>query len=55
MKYVNSKYYVEVKDKQYIIHPIEKTILRERKEPKRARTHYQVQIEAKFMKHQKDI
>ena len=32
-KYLNIIYYVEVKDKRYIIHPAEKPILREREEP----------------------
>ena len=34
MKYLNGKYYVEVKDKRYKIHPTEKTIIKERDEPK---------------------
>ena len=34
MKYLNGQYHVEVKDKRYIIHPIENIILGEREEPK---------------------
>ena len=34
MKYLNGKYYVEVKDKKYKIHPTENIILRERERTK---------------------
>ena len=55
MKYLNGKYYVEVKDKRYITHPNEKIILRFRDELKRLRTQYQVQNNTQIRKNQKDI
>ena len=42
MKFLNGRFYVEVKDHRNIIHPTEKTILRFRDEPKSLRTQYQV-------------
>ena len=38
MKYLDNKYYVEVKDHRYRIHPVENIILRLRDEPKSLRT-----------------
>ena len=55
MKYLNGKYYVEVKDKKYKIHPTENIILRERKEPKSLRTQYQVINDTKIRRNQKVI
>ena len=55
MKYLNGRYYVEVKDHRYKIHPTEKIILRLRDEPKSLRTQYQVQNETRIRKNQKVI
>ena len=55
MKYLNGKYYVEVKDKRYKIHPTENIILRERKEPKSLRTQYQVINNTKIRRNQRVI
>ena len=55
MKYLNGKYYVEVKDKRYKIHPSENIILREREQPKSLRTQYQVQNDTKIRRNQKVI
>ena len=49
------KYYVEVKQKRYIIHPDEKSLLREWKEPKYLRNQYQVIIETQTRQNQKVI
>ena len=43
MKFLNGKYYVEVKDKRYLSHPTENTILRLLNEPKSLGTQYEVQ------------
>ena len=53
MKYLNGKYYLKVNDKQYIIHPTEKSILGERKSPQSLRTQYQVMNETQLRKNQK--
>ena len=53
MKYLNGRYYVEVKDHRYKIHPTEKIILGLREEPKSLRTQYQVQNETQIRKNQK--
>ena len=53
MKYLNGNYYVEIKDKRYIIHPIENKNLKFREEPKPLRTQYQVQIETQTRKIEK--
>ena len=55
MKYLNGKYYVEVKDKRYKIHPSENIILREREEPKSLRTQYQTINNTKIRRNQKVI
>ena len=55
MNYLNGEYYVEVKDKRYLIHPTENIILRLRDEPKSLRTQYQVQNETQIRRNQKVI
>ena len=55
MKYLNGEYYVEVKDKRYLIHPTEKLELRKRTRPLSLRIHYQVQNETQIRKNQKVI
>ena len=55
MKYLNGKYYVEVKDHRYKIHPTENIILRKRDPPKSLRTQYQVQNETQIRRNQKVI
>ena len=55
MKYLNSEYYVEVKDHRYKIHPTENIILRKRNPPISLRTQYQVQNETQIGKNQKVI
>ena len=57
MKYLygNGNYYVEVKDKRYLIHPTENIILRKRDPPIPLRTQYQVQNETQIRKNQKVI
>ena len=55
MNYLNSKYYVELKDKRfsrYFYHSTEKFILSERKEPNSLRTKYQVINETKLKRNQ---
>ena len=55
MKYLNSEYYVEVKDDRYKIHPTENIILRKRDPPTSLRTQYQVQNETRIRRNQKVI
>ena len=55
MKYLNGEYYVEVKDKRFLIHPTENIILRKGDEPKSLRTQYQIQNETQIRKNQKVI
>ena len=55
MKYLNGRYYVEVQDQRYKIHPTENIILRLRDELKSLRTQYQVQNETRIRKNQKVI
>ena len=55
MKYLDGKYYVEVKDYRYKIHPTENIILRKRDPPKYLRTQYQVQNETQIWRNQKFI
>ena len=55
MKYINGKFYVEVKDHRYEIHPTESNILRLRDEPKSLGTQYQVQNETQIRRTQKVI
>ena len=53
MKYLNGKYYVEVGDHRYKIHPTENDILRKRDPPTSLRTQNQVQNETQIRKDQK--
>ena len=53
MLYLNGKYYVEVKDKRYSIHPLFETILRETEEPKNFRTLYHVRSKTQIGKNRK--
>ena len=55
MKYLDSNYYVEIKDHRYRIHPTENNILRKRDPPTTLRTQYQVQNETQIRKNQKVI
>ena len=55
MKYLDGRYYVEVKDHRYLIHPTENIILREREPPKSLRTQNQVQNDIQIRKNQKVI
>ena len=55
MKCLNGNYYVETKDKRFLIHPTENNILRKRGPPKSLRTQYQVQNETKIRRNQKII
>ena len=53
MKYLDGKYYVEVKDHRYRIHPTENIIIRLRDEPKSLRTQYQIQNETQNRRNEK--
>ena len=53
MKFLNGKYYLEVKDKRYLIHPTENIILRLRDPSKSLRTQSQVQNDTQIRKNQK--
>ena len=53
MKFLDGNYYVEVKDKQYRIHPTETIILRKRDPPLSLTAQYQVQNETQIRKNQK--
>ena len=55
MKHLNGSYYVEVKDKRYLIHPTEKKILGLRDPPNTLRTQYKVQKDTQIEKNQKVI
>ena len=55
MKYPDGRYYVEVKDHRYEIHPTENIILRLRDEPKSLRSQYQVQNNTQIRRNQKVI
>ena len=55
MKYLSGRYYVEVKDHRYKIHPTENILLGLRDEPKSLRTQYQVQNETQIRKNQKVV
>ena len=55
MKYLNSEYYVEVKDHRYKIHPTENIILRKRNPSNPLRIQYQVQNETQIRRNQKVI
>ena len=55
MKYLHGKYYVEVKDHRYKIHPTENIILRKRDPPTSLRTQDQVQNETQIRRNKKVI
>ena len=55
MKYLNGRYYVEVKDHRYKIHPTENLILGLKDEPKSLRIEYQIQNETEIRRNQKVI
>ena len=55
MKYINGNYYVEIKDKTYLIHPTENIFLCKRDPTKSLRTQYQIQNETQIRKRQKVI
>ena len=55
MKYLNGRYYVEVRDHRYKIHPTENILLRKRDPPTSLRTQYQVQNETRIRRNQKVI
>ena len=55
MKYLDGKYYVELKDHRYRIHPTVNFLLGFRDEPKCLRTQYQVQNETQIRRNQKVI
>ena len=55
MIYLDGKYYVNIKDKRYKIHPTENIILRERDEPKSLRTQCQTINNTKIRPNQKVI
>ena len=55
MKYLDERYYVEVKDHRYKLHPTENIILRLRDEPKSLRIQYQVQNETQIRRNQKVV
>ena len=53
MKYHNGNFYVEVKKQKLLFQPYENIILRERKELKSLRTHYQVQNDINNIRNRK--
>ena len=55
MKYLNSEYYVEVRDHRYKIHPPEKITLRTRDPPTSLRTQCPFQNETQIRKNQKVV
>ena len=55
MKYLNGRYYVEVKDQRYKTHLFEIIILQKRDPPKSLRTQYQVQNGTQIRKNQKVV
>ena len=55
MKYLDGKYYVEVKDHRHRIHPTEIIILRKRDPPTSLRTQYQIQNETRIRKNQEVV
>ena len=50
MKYINSNFYVEVKDEKYFSHPTEDIILGKQEPPRYLSLQYQVQNETKLEK-----
>ena len=55
MKFLNGRFYVEVKDQRYIIHPTKNNILRLREEPNSLSTQYGLQNETQIRENQKII
>ena len=55
MKYPDGKYYVQVKDHRYKIHPTLEIILRKRDPPISLRTQYKFETETQVRKNQKVI
>ena len=55
MKYLKNKYYVEVKDKRYSIHPTKNVILRKGKQPQSSKTQKQFINDTKIRRKQKVI
>ena len=55
MNYLDGKYYVEVKDHRYKIHPTDRITLRKRDPPTSLRTQYQVRNETQIRRNQKFI
>ena len=55
MKFLNGKYYVEVKDERYLFHPSENSILRLLNEPKSSKHKMKFEIILKLVKDQKVI
>ena len=53
MKYFNGRFYVEVKDQRYKIHPTEIIVLRLRDPPSSLRIQYQVQNDTQIRRNQK--
>ena len=52
MKHLNRNYYVETKDKRYIVHPIENTILKEKNKLFSLRTQNQVRNDTQIRRNQ---
>ena len=55
MKFLIGQNYVEVKDKQYLIHPTKNIKFRKRYPPLSLRTQYQIQNETQIRKNQKVV
>ena len=55
MKYLNGRYYKDVKDHRFKFHPTENIILKLRDPPTSLRTQYQVQNETQIRRNQKVI
>ena len=53
MKFPDGRYYVEVKDKRYLIHPTGNKIIGEQDPAKSLRTQYQVQNITEIRRNQK--
>ena len=54
MKYLDGRYYLEVKDHSYRSHATKNKIKKEREPPKSLRTQYQVQNEKQYGKKSKN-
>ena len=55
MKFLNGQYYVEVKDKRYLIHPTESMILRKQDPPLSLTSQFHVQNETQIRRNQKVV